>query len=116
MEERQPAPAPVVASAVASNPPPATAPSKKNVKSLLKGVIKKKDAKTKEATESVPTPTATKAPVHDAPPVTASAPTAPESNSKKRPAPALGALGGYDSDSDASDASDAEPDPKRPKV
>lgn len=105
--------APVVSSVASSKPTPAPAvPSKRNVKSLLKGVIKKKDSKPKETVESAPTPpdAATSA----KPPVGAVVPT-PESNSKKRPAPALGALGGYDSDS-ASDSDTEERDAKKSKV
>ncbi|KAI5453580.1 hypothetical protein NCC49_005405 [Naganishia albida] len=108
---------PSAAAAASRPPPPGTAPTRKNVKSLLKGVIKKKDSKPRETTESGPTAPATKAPVSDQP-ASPSVRPAPESNNKKRPAPApaLGALGGYDSDSDASDASDGEPESKKAKV
>ncbi|KAJ9117829.1 hypothetical protein QFC20_000109 [Naganishia adeliensis] len=116
IEERTaPALAPVVPSVASTKPAPApAAPSKRNVKSLLKGVIKKKDTKTKESVEPVSNPPATVTSAKK--PASASVST-PESNSRKRSAPALGVLGGYDSDdSEASGSDTQERDTKKIKV
>jgi hypothetical protein len=112
----------------------ATTPPKKTVKSLLKGVIKKKDNKVKDSkspSESKATPEETATPAPATPALTngsiaattATIPSAPATSetSKKRsaptPAPALGVLGGYDSDDSDDSAADAgEPEAKKVKL
>ncbi|GHJ83934.1 hypothetical protein NliqN6_0336 [Naganishia liquefaciens] len=124
----------VASESSASKSSSAHVPSKKNVKSLLKGVIKKKDTKVKDLgcpseskTTSLPTATPSPAEPFAEPRQPASSgqklPSGPENTSetsKKRPAPtpapALGALGGYDSDESDDSAEAAEPDAKKVKV